>query len=241
MVNERKMRSPHRHFPWLAALLCTLLLSACGGNTSVYFCSGTDEFCSGVRDREEDEDKTAVAAEQALTLARKTPRVIEAGLEVDQLQSVSQQSPSALGGWLLLTSLGAIFDDGDNAALSGFFDRVRVWLAADKPADGVDPVLTAGMALLAQVASERDPAVAEALSARLERRPALAESLSDAGGTWSTRTLVQELDANGECCSERALAVASLVLCGALEASERQEALQACAVADDWLRQLRQP
>ncbi len=240
MMIERKRQSSCRHGRWLAALLM-LLLGACGGNTSVYFCSGSEEFCSGVRDREEDEDKTAVAAEQALTLARKTPSVIEGGLEADQLKTVAREAPSALGGWLLLTSLGVIVDDGDNAALSGFFDRVRVWLSAEDTTDAADPVLSAGMALLAQLAEERDPAVAEALRARLAGEPMAAAPTPVAEGSRLVPLLAAELETGGDCCSERSLAAASLVLCTTLATGKRQQAGEACAVADRWLTQLLKP
>lgn len=226
-----------------------ILLAACGGNTSVYFCSGSDEFCDRTRqlggdataDGAATSDAAADASANALDVARQTPVLIEQGLAADSLEKTLDASPDLVGGWLLAASLGLLVDDSDNAAASRFFDQNRYWLTGADAVSADSQVLEAGMLLLADVAETRDPAVAEYVSALLEGSALVWEAPAPDIGVTARGTMAAGV--TEACCSAAVLAAASVVLCddlGPQNGSSRNPSVtgEACAVARGWLSEL---
>lgn len=234
----------------LTAAAAATLLAACGGNTSVYFCSGSDEFCKRTWQPDDDStasgaaasaDEAAQASANALEIARKTPVLIEQGLAMDSLEQALNTSPDAVGGWLLAASLGLLVDDSDNAAASRFFDQNRYWLAGADPLGGDSEVLEAGVLLLADVAETRDPAVAEDASGLAKEVTLAWETPSPDIGVTARNTMASGL--TDTCCSAAVLASAAVVLCddlGSPDATANDPSLtpQVCAVARGWLTEL---
>lgn len=236
----------------LIALTSAALLAGCGGNTSWYFCSGSDAFCArnlhldgGTGNTDDGSpDEPPDVRSSALDVARKTPQLVENGLETDALQGALDTSPDAIGGWLLTGSLGLLVDDADNASASRFFDQNRYWLASARPLDGRSELLEAGLLLLAAVAEERDPEVA-ATAARLARGSSVEPDEAVADVSLLARDFLVGAAA-ATCCSVRVLAAAAVVLCDDLEtdaAAPAQEAAAAtaCAAARGWFSTLSAP
>ena len=218
------------------SFLLALLLSACGGDTSLYFCSGTGDFCSADRDRDDEEDKPLTIS--ALEVARKTPRLIQEGLVMDGLRETAQQQPELISGWLMVSSLGLLVDDSDNASASRFLDDTRYWLTGNNEIDVDQPLLDSGLRLLALVSAQRDPAVASAASTALRAVKTVPES-SEATDPSSTlplaATVMRDLDAD-RCCNTAQLMAATVLLCEDLPSSNEVTAA-ACRAAGNWLLQ----
>ncbi len=210
-------------------------LSGCGGNTSWYFCSGTDEFCSRERHLGEEDEKpqgaSPSAVDAALELSRKTPRLVEDGLAADGLKKAVTDSPEAVGGWLISGSLALLVDASDNAVSSRFFDQARYFLASPPAIPPHADVLESGLALLATVAAARDPAVAER-AARLVRGVSI-QAAEEVPAAAAARA--QVLSAGGECCSLKTQAAAAVVLCDALAEPASETVTLSCQVARGWL------
>jgi len=246
----------------LLPLLATAILAGgCGGNTSVYFCSGSAEFCDRTRQFAEEDtdgnDSTPTTVDQsagALAIARTTPRVIEKGLEASALKDEVEAVPDMVGGWLLVASLGLLVDGTDAAAAARFYDQNRYWLGIAPPVAGQSSVLDAGLKLLASVSAESDPAVAEA-AGRLVRDVQFETADTPLDGEAARASLAAALRmaaasaAGSDCCTDETLAAAAVVLCDALRsdppgndsfASDLSEGVSAgCSAAGTWLGELR--
>lgn len=194
-------------------VLFALLLSGCGGDTSWYVCSGSGDFCSADRDRDDEKDKPLTIS--ALDVARKTPQLIQEGLVMDGLRETAQQQPDLISGWLMVSSLGLLVDDSDNASASRFLDDTRYWLTSNDEIDAKQPLLSSGLRLLVSVSAQRDPAVASAASAALSSAKTVPESLEVADTSSTLRfaaTVMRDLDTE-RCCDTAQLMAATVLLC----------------------------
>ena len=225
------------------ALILSLLLAGCGGDTSWYFCSGSDEFCSvdrrvddGQQDDEEDEEQAVTAS--ALALSRKIPGVVQDGLAVDALQSTLATSPDLVAGWIMAGSLGVLADDSDDAAVSAFLDANRYWLTVNDSARVDSPEMLAGLRLFVNVAGTRDPEMSAAAN-RLISDSAVPVILASEDVDAQARTLVAGV-VDSECCQAPELMAAAVLLCDRLiESGSTQSAAPSvsagCASAERWL------
>ena len=246
----RDLRAYWRSRGWLLAVI---LAAGCGGNTSWYFCTGDEEFCSQFRNTtatDSGEGSTQsppakpTAGGTALAIARKTPQLVEQGLAADRLETLVRESPETVGAWLLLAIVGLLVDDSDNLAATRFFDQNRYWLAGDWRLPDGEVVLAAGLDALAVAARDRDPAIAE--QAKRLSAAAFAEHDFTAGPTPDLVAILlgpAQIELAGSCCSQRVLAAGVVQLCTAVRFDELTESAQnaiaaACQVAAGWLEEI---
>ena len=216
------------------SVLVALLLAGCGGDTSWYVCSGTGDFCSADRDLDEEEDQPLTVS--ALDVARKTPQLIQEGLMMDGLRETVQQKPELISGWLMVSSLGLLVDDSDNASASRFLDDTRYWLMSNDEIGADQPLLGSGLRLLASVSAERDPAVAAAAASATLQAAAVPENrevVDSVSAQQLAATLMREVDAD-RCCDTTQLMAASVLLCEDLPSLNKATAA-ACLAAGNWL------
>lgn len=234
----------------LFSLVLVATLAGCGGDTSWYVCSGSAEFCG--TDRTVDDDKPVGVA--AIVVAQTTPGAIDSGLQDDGLETTLSQAPELVAGWLIAGSLAVLADDSDNAMVSGFLDDNRYWLTVNQ--DSLitgDDALSAGLALLAAVADQRDPLVAGAADQRIEKMLSLSpadSSSADGAAMPASADLLDQAQTllsgftQADCCSAGELMAAAVLLCEseALTAKALEnnfpnaEVDAACQAARDWLQ-----
>lgn len=218
------------------------LISGCGSDTSWYFCSGSEQFCSvDLPDKDDDKPVTIGAVE----VARSTPEVIETGLLSDGLEETLSKSPELVAGWLIAGSIGVLADDSDNAATSRFLDNNRYWLTLNE--DRVttdDQTLAVALELLTLVARSRDPAVAGAAGrtaklVKLAGAPSPEAALDSQADTAADAAVqASELIAAytpDRCCSVDELMAAAVLLCDSAQLPAADEVTKACALARQWL------
>lgn len=226
------------------ALIVFLLLAGCGGNTSWYFCSGSDEFCSADRriddghEDDEDKDEEQAVTASALSLSRKIPQVVQDGLAVDALQTALVESPEVVAGWLIAGSIGALADDTDDATLSAFLDANRYWLTVNDNARVDNPEMLTGLRLLTSVATTRDPQVAAAANRLISGSDAPMVLISEDVDAVARPLVAGAVDS--QCCQTSELMAAAVLLCGQLIESGSTQATTpsvsaACASAERWL------
>ena len=220
---------------------CIFLLLAGCDNTTVAFCSGSDEFCSNFfsdafSDEDEDEDDPPEAEPEevtaALTIARAVPDAVTSAIDQQAMAQLTLDQPDLVGFWLIASTLGHLTAP-DDVAITQFLDRNRAWITPSVKAVGGEAT-TAGLGLLGAFATQRDPALAE-----LAQSPdaAISKTMVDSV-VVSAQARATIINAPGDpCCTATLLAAAAISMCAeapALEEQAQEAAEAACAVANRW-------
>lgn len=225
----------------LALVFAAALLAGCD-NTTVAFCSGSDEFCRNFIDNtfgDDDEphppNDDATATDAAFAVASDTPKVVETAIAQQTMSNLMEAEPDLVGLWLTASTLGKLID-ADHVAVSEFLDQNRAWLT-DTATPRHSPALTQGLSLFAEFAADKDPALAEAAASQTT-----ASAANRVGSAVPTLdALANRIVANHDeelCCDTRTLSAASIVLCPmvlAQDAGDSAAARAACASATHWL------
>lgn len=219
----------------------SLLLAGCD-NTTVAFCSGSDEFCSSFFDHslsDEDEHEPpdsepgeVTATQAALTIASVAPDTVTSAIEQQTMAQLTRKQPDLIGLWLIAATLGHLVAPED-VPITKYLDQNRAWITPLTTATE-NKMMVAGLDLLAAFATHRDPALAE-----LAQNPAkkISQPVVDREAVSAeVQAAIASMPAD-TCCTTTELAAAAISLCAELPHSEQrvqQSVSLACGVAHHW-------